>query len=113
MTHGVWPPMFHFLKKYGIYVMRFFKDFGWKYVVIDDRLACKDGEILYGKCSDATELWVPMIEKGLAKIHNCYQALTSGDIGQGLADMTGMVAKKIYLGDGLVLNDNTNKMEWP
>ena len=26
MTSGVYPPMFHYLRKYGIYVFRFFKE---------------------------------------------------------------------------------------
>lgn len=49
MSTGIWPPMFHHFSKFGIYVLRFFKEFGWKYVIIDDRLPCKDGgEIVYG-----------------------------------------------------------------
>lgn len=36
-----------------------------------------------------------MIEKAYAKLHNCYQALASGDIAQGLSDMTGYVAHKM------------------
>lgn len=60
--------------------MRFYKNFGWRYVVIDDRLAFKDGEFVYGKCRSATTNWVNLIEKAYAKIHNCYDALTSGDI---------------------------------
>lgn len=30
-------------------------------------------------------------------MHNCYQALIAGDIAQGLADMTGMIADKTKL----------------
>ena len=40
MTSGVYPPMFHYLRKYGMYVFRFFKDDGWRYVIVDDRLPC-------------------------------------------------------------------------
>lgn len=47
---GVYPPSFQFLRKYGIYVMRFYKNFGWRYVMIDDRLAFKDDDFVYGKC---------------------------------------------------------------
>ena len=55
MTSGVYPPMFHYLRKYGMYVFRFFKNYKWRYVIIDDRLPCyKRGygepEIVFGKC---------------------------------------------------------------
>lgn len=63
-----------------MYVMRFYKDFGWRYVVIDDRICMKQTECIYGKCRKPTELWVNLIEKAYAKLHNCYYALTSGDI---------------------------------
>ena len=95
MRSGLWPPIFHFLAQYGIYVIRFFKNFKWRYVVIDDRIPCKEGgEIIYARCKMANELWVPLIEKAYAKLHNCYQQLVAGDIGQALADMSGMMAGK-------------------
>lgn len=95
MTSGVRPPMFHFLSKYGMYVMKLYKDFKFRYVVIDDRIPCKENaKIIYGSCNNINELWVPLIEKAMAKIHNCYQALISGEISQGLADMTGLLADK-------------------
>ena len=37
MMNGVYPPMFHFLNDKGIYVIRFFKNYKWTYVIIDDR----------------------------------------------------------------------------
>lgn len=58
MSMGVYPPVFHFLSKYHIYVFRFFKDFAWRYVLIDDKICCKDDHIVYGKCRKSTEIWV-------------------------------------------------------
>lgn len=49
--------------------MRFFKNFGWRYVVIDDKLCVKDDEFVYGRCRKANELWVNLIEKAYAKLH--------------------------------------------
>lgn len=47
MSRGTYPPLFHFLSKYGIYVMKFFKNYRWRYVIIDDRLPClESGEIV-------------------------------------------------------------------
>lgn len=64
-----------------MYVMRFFKNYHWIYVVIDDLLPClASGEIYYGKCKPqpgfniSKEFWVSLIEKAYAKIHNCYQS---------------------------------------
>ena len=37
-SNGVYPPLFHRFRTVGLYVMRFFKDFRWRYVVIDDKL---------------------------------------------------------------------------
>jgi hypothetical protein len=69
MLTGVYPPCFKFLRKYGIYVMRFFKEFGWKYVVIDDKLCVKDNDYVFGKCRKFSECWVNLIEKAYAKLH--------------------------------------------
>ena len=69
MRMGVYPPCFSFLRKYGIYVFRFFKEFGWKYVVIDDKLPVKDNEYIYAHCNSPTEVWVNLIEKAYAKLH--------------------------------------------
>jgi len=35
---GVYPALFHEYRSKGIYVFRFFKEFKWRYVVIDERL---------------------------------------------------------------------------
>lgn len=77
-----------------MYVMRFFKNYKWRYVIIDDRLPCYnrgygDPELVFGKCKDPDEFWVPIIEKGYAKIHGSFDSLGSGFIDDALADMTG------------------------
>ena len=111
MSSGLWPPMFHHFSKYGIYVLRFFKEFGWKYVIVDDRIPCKDaGEIVFGQCRQASELWVSIIEKAYAKLHNNYQALISGDIAQALADMTGLVADKVKIQEKTKTKEDCDKL---
>ena len=74
LSSGVYPPIFHCFRKKGIYVLRFFKDSSWRYVIIDDRLPCYRGnkQLVFGKCASKDELWVPLIEKAYAKIHGCY-----------------------------------------
>jgi hypothetical protein len=99
LSKGVYPPLFHMYRKKGIYVLRFFKDFKWRYVIIDDRLPCgtNNGQPVFGKCKQIHELWVPLIEKAYAKLHGCYETLISGFIDDGLTDMTGLVAEKIQM----------------
>lgn len=101
MAEGVYPPIFRMYEKYGIYVFRFFKNFEWRYVIIDDRIPCYKANKLpvFARCSDINELWVPLIEKAYAKIHCCYEALISGFIDDGLTDLTGFVAEKINMHD--------------
>jgi len=49
MSEGVYSPMFHFLEKYGIFVIKFYKNFEWRYVIIDDKIPCLDGKIVRNK----------------------------------------------------------------
>mmetsp|Transcript_40674 Transcript_40674/g.36121 ORF Transcript_40674/g.36121 Transcript_40674/m.36121 type:complete len:114 (-) Transcript_40674:1171-1512(-) len=104
MQIGLYCPMFHYLKKYGIYVIRFFKNYGWRYVIIDDRLPAyqyegKSGspDLVFGKCRNLNEFWVPLLEKAYAKLHNTYEALIAGYLDDALTDMTGLVSYKYKL----------------
>ena len=82
-------------------MLRFFKYQQWRYVIIDDRLPVytTNDSLVFGKCSEPEELWVPLIEKAYAKIHGCYQTLISGWIDDGLADMTALVCEKKTIHD--------------
>lgn len=41
LSRGVFPPIFHKFRSRGIYVMRYFKNFNWIYVIIDERIPVK------------------------------------------------------------------------
>jgi calpain len=101
LSKGVYPPIFHIYSKKGLYVLRFFKDFKWRYVIIDDRLPCTRSSYrpYYATCTNLEELWVPLIEKAYAKLHGCYQALISGHLDDGIDEMTGLVSDKMRLHD--------------
>ena len=104
LLSGVYPSLFHYFSKFGLYVLRFFKDYDWRYVIIDDRLPCygeanQDPQLVFASCDDTHEFWVPLIEKAYAKLHGNYSALISGVTDDGLVDMSGYVSEKIKILD--------------
>ena len=108
MLSGIYPPIFHHFSKYGLYVMRFYKNFAWRYVVVDDMLPClaidNELELFLGSSNTPGELWVPLVEKAYSKIHGAYQALISGDLSDGLVDLTGLVSEKLMFNNNGTFN---------
>ena len=102
MSEGIYPPIFHSFSTKGIFCFRFYKNFKWRYVLIDDRIPCfsvynenQTKKPIFAHCRLSNEFWVPLIEKAYAKLHGSYSALASGCIDDGLVDMTGLVSKKM------------------
>lgn len=89
-------------REYGLFVLRFYKDCNIIFVVVDDRIPVKarDGRVIFAGNKDPNELWVPLIEKGYAKLHGCYKALIGGFTHYGLADMTGFCPRLLVMREG-------------
>jgi calpain, invertebrate len=88
---GVWAKIFHHFETFGIYVIKFHKDFKTKYVIIDDRLPCvqrtlssRKIELIFSQCAKPNEFWIPLIEKAYAKLCGCYEALIGGHLSDSI-----------------------------
>lgn len=59
----------------------------WGDVTIDDCLPVTPEEgkvkLIYSKCADGTQFWVPLLEKAFAKVYGSYKSLNSGQISEG------------------------------
>ena len=85
--------------KEGIYLVRLCIDGLWKIILVDDYFPSDGmGNLAFSK-PEGKQLWVPLIEKALAKAHSSYYALKAGYVDEGLMFLTGSPCRNIQLED--------------
>lgn len=63
----------------GVYAVRFCVHGEWTYVIVDDWFPVDEGGgLLYSRCKDAQEVWVPILEKAYCKLHTCFEMCDGG-----------------------------------
>lgn len=83
------------LSPYGIYRIRLYRDGKLTSMVIDDYFPCNSRRLLVYSCAKRKQLFVPLIEKAMARMYGCYESLVSGQTTQGLAALTGFPCRSI------------------
>jgi len=85
----------------GVFGLLFCKDSHFTYVVVDDYLATRsDGRTpQFGRSTDSSELWVPILEKAFFKHYTCIEMCDGGHGTEAMFSFVGGVTGRYDVGD--------------
>ena len=84
----------------GVYQIRLCIHGEWKVFTIDDTLPCTADRRLAYSDGLRGQLWVPLLEKAMAKAHQSYADLTAGRLTEALEILTGMPTERLAIASG-------------
>uniref|UniRef100_A0A914WD44 Calpain 15 n=1 Tax=Plectus sambesii TaxID=2011161 RepID=A0A914WD44_9BILA len=99
----------------GVYQIRLCVDGAWQIITVDDHFPCYQNHTMAFTVGRRNQLWVPLIEKALAKVFGSYATLRAGRSVEGLALLTGAPCEFVSLErDSETTNDETydHDMVW-
>ena len=73
----------------GIYGVRLFLNGTWEYVIVDDYVGLLNGQLCYASSQDTNEVWLPVLEKAIAKACCCWENIDGGYTGWAMELLTG------------------------
>lgn len=86
-------------EKDSCYEVRLCKNGEWQTVIIDDLFPCdQNGNLIYSH-ANRKQLWVPLIEKAMAKLNGSYEILNGGQSIELMSSLTGFPCFSICLDD--------------